>query len=281
MTARTIDGKTIAKEVRSKIKKEVHKIKDKIGLAVILVGDNPASKLYVNMKQKACKEVGMDSYKYEFQKNISEEEVLSIIKTLNKDKKIHGILVQLPVPDHIDEKKIIHAINPDKDVDCFHTENVGEMFIEPDYEKILPATPKGVIKLIESTGIDIKGKNAVVVGRSNIVGKPVGMLLLQKHATVTYCHSRTKNLKEHTKYADILIAAVGRHELIKADMVKKGAVVIDVGINKVGAKVVGDVDFNKVKKVAAYITPVPFGVGPMTIAMLLENTLIAYKRQNS
>lgn len=272
-----IDGKKIAESYREKVKAEVSKLHRKPGLAVIIVGQDAASKVYVASKHKACHEAGIESFKHELAAETSEEDVLELIEKLNHDNKVHGILVQLPLPKHISEKKVIDAINPKKDVDCFHPANVGEMLIHADYNMMLPATPKGIIRLIESTGIDCAGKHAVIVGRSNIVGKPVGILLLQKSATVTYCHSKTKNLSEITRQADILVAAVGKDRMIKADMVKEGAVVIDVGMNRVDGKLYGDVDFENVKNVASHITPVPGGVGPMTIAMLLDNTLIAYK----
>jgi len=271
MTAKIIDGKKIAEEIRASLKKEIAKLKQKPGLAVILVGNNPASQVYVNMKEKKCEETGFYFKKILLQENTSEEKLLGIIDELNQDNKIHGILVQLPLPNHIDEQLIIDAILPHKDADGFNPINMGNMLIGKNI--IISATPKGVIKLIESTGVKLEGKHAVVVGRSNIVGKPVSILLQQKNCTVTMCHSRTKPLAEYTKKADILVVAIGKPKAITKDMVKKGAIVIDVGTNKVYDKLVGDVDFEEVKKVAGYITPVPRGVGPMTIACLLENTL--------
>jgi len=271
MTAKIIDGKKIAEDIRAELKKKTSKLKEKPGLAVVLVGDNPASQVYVNMKEKKCDEVGFYSKKIILPENIDEEKLLGIIDELNQDSKIHGMLVQLPLPKHISESLIIDAILPYKDADGFHPINMGNMLIGKNI--ILPATPKGVIKLIESTGIDLEGKHAVVVGRSNIVGKPISILLQQKNCTVTMCHSRSKPLERYTKEADILVVAIGKARAITKDMVKKGAVVIDVGTNKVYDKLVGDVDFEEVKKVAGYITPVPRGVGPMTIACLLENTL--------
>lgn len=278
--AKIIDGKTIAQDIRNKIKEEVSKLKTKPGLAVIIVGDDSASKIYVSSKHKSCKEAGIESYNYELPENTGEEDILSLIKKLNEDKKVTGILVQLPLPRQISEEKIILSIDPIKDVDCFHPENVGNMLIKADYDSILPATPKGIIRLIESTGENIEGKHAVIIGRSNIVGKPTGILLLQKSATVTFCHSKTKNLGEITRQADILVAAIGKAKFITAEMVKKGAIIIDVGMNRVDGKLHGDVDFENIKEKVSFITPVPGGVGPMTIAMLLENTLIAYKNQN-
>ncbi len=244
------------------------------GLAVIIVGNDPASRVYVNNKKKACEYVGIYSEEYALDENTSQEELLELIDRLNKDKKISGILVQLPVPKHIDEEIIINAIDPKKDVDAFHPVNVGKIMVG-NFD-FVPCTPAGVMELIRESGIDPEGKECVVVGRSNIVGKPQAMLLLHKNATVTICHSRTKNLSEKTKNADILVAAVGIPEFIKGDMIKPGAVVIDVGINRVAdKKLVGDVEFESAEKVASAITPVPGGVGPMTIAMLMKNTVKA------
>lgn len=244
------------------------------GLAVIIVGNDPASRVYVNNKKKACEYVGIYSEEYALDENTSQEELLELIDRLNKDKKISGILVQLPVPKHIDEETIINAIDPKKDVDAFHPVNVGKIMVG-NFD-FVPCTPAGVMELISESGIDPEGKECVVVGRSNIVGKPQAMLLLHKNATVTICHSRTKNLSEKTKNADILVAAVGIPEFIKGDMIKPGAVVIDVGINRVAdKKLVGDVEFESAEKVASAITPVPGGVGPMTIAMLMKNTVKA------
>ena len=271
MTAKIIDGKAIAEKIRAELRKKVSKLKVKPGLAVVLVGDNPASQVYVGMKEKKCNEIGFYFKKIVLPENIDEEELLGKIDELNQDNKIHGMLVQLPLPKHIDEHLIIDAILPHKDADGFNPINMGNLFIGKNI--IVPATPKGVIKLIESTGVELEGKHAVVVGRSNIVGKPVSILLQQKNCTVTMCHSRSKPLGKYTKDADILVVAIGRARAITKDMVKKGAIVIDVGTNKVYDKLVGDVDFDEVKKVAGHITPVPGGVGPMTIACLLENTL--------
>ena len=271
MAAKIIDGKKVAEAVKKDLKKRIPKLGFKPGLAVVLVGDNPASELYVKLKEKASKELGFHFELYRLDKDTDELALLNLIDKLNQDKKIHGMLVQLPLPKQIDEKLIIDAIRPDKDADGLNPINMGNLL--GGNNTVIPATPKGVIKLIESTGIKIEGKHAVIVGRSNIVGKPVSVLLQQKNATVTMCHSKTEPLEEYTKQADILVVAAGKPRLITADMVKKGAVVIDVGINKVMGKSIGDVDFDDVKKVAGYITPVPGGVGPMTIAMLLENVL--------
>lgn len=238
------------------------------------MGDDPASRVYVNNKKKACEDLGIYSEEYALDADTTEEELLKLIDTLNKKSSISGILVQLPVPRHINEQNIINAIDPKKDVDAFHPVNVGKIMVG-DFD-FVPCTPAGVMELISESGIDVAGKDCVVVGRSNIVGKPQTMLLLHKHGTVTICHSRTRNLAEKTKAADILVAAVGIPEFIKGDMVKEGAVVIDVGINRVGdKKLVGDVEFDSVEKVAGAITPVPGGVGPMTIAMLMKNTVKA------
>lgn len=275
-----IDGKAVSQSVKDRIKEEVTALKAEHGvvpgLAVIIVGDNPASRIYVNNKKKACEYVGFDSYEYALPEETTETELLELIKKLNNDEKIDGILCQLPLPKHIDENVIINNIAPNKDVDAFHPVNVGKIMIG-DYS-FLPCTPAGVMELIASTGVDIKGKECVVVGRSNIVGKPMSMLLLHKSGTVTICHSKTKNLKAECKRADILVAAVGVPNLITGDMVKEGAVVIDVGMNRLeNGKLCGDVEFESASKAAGYITPVPGGVGPMTIAMLMQNTLTAAK----
>ena len=275
-----IDGKAVSQSVKDRIKEEVTALKAEHGvvpgLAVIIVGDNPASRIYVNNKKKACEYVGFDSYEYALPEETTETELLELIKKLNNDEKIDGILCQLPLPKHIDENVIINNIAPNKDVDAFHPVNVGKIMIG-DYS-FLPCTPAGVMELIASTGVDIKGKECVVVGRSNIVGKPMSMLLLHKSGTVTICHSKTKDLKAECKRADILVAAVGVPNLITGDMVKEGAVVIDVGMNRLeNGKLSGDVEFESASKAAGYITPVPGGVGPMTIAMLMQNTLTAAK----
>ncbi|MGJ7921305.1 bifunctional methylenetetrahydrofolate dehydrogenase/methenyltetrahydrofolate cyclohydrolase FolD [Neobacillus sp. LXY-4] len=280
MSAKLISGKEIALKKKNEIAKEVEALKQAgvtPGLAVILVGNNPASRSYVTSKEKTCKELGMHSLLIELPETITEQELLNKIDELNHDDKIHGILVQLPVPDHINETSIIEAIYPDKDVDGFHPINVGRMMTGQD--AFLPCTPYGVMIMLKETGIEIEGKHVVVVGRSNIVGKPQGQLFLNENATVTYCHSRTVDIKSITKQADILVAAVGKPYFITEDFVKPGAVVIDVGINRNSeGKLCGDVDFENVKEKAGYITPVPGGVGPMTITMLMFNTLKSAKK---
>lgn len=275
-----ISGIELSKKIKKDIKERVNKFYKETDiipkLIVILVGNNSASKSYIKGKQKACDEVGIQSELIHLDESTSEEELIKIIDDLNKDNSVHGILVQLPLPKHIDELKIIHKISYEKDVDGFNPINVGKLYSGLDC--FVPCTPAGIIKLIKETNIDIEGKHAVVVGRSNIVGKPVAQLLLNENATVTVCHSRTKNLKEICLNADILIAAVGKPKLITKDMIKKDALVIDVGVNRLeNGKLCGDVDFDNAKEVAKYITPVPGGVGPMTITMLLENTLKAAK----
>jgi len=272
-----INGKEIAKKIKDKIKQEAESLEKKPGLAVIIIGENPASKIYIKHKERACEYVGFYSEKIELPEETTENGLLDIVEKLNKDDKIHGILVQLPLPEHIDEDKIISAINPEKDVDGFHPISMGNLLIGK--KGFIPCTPKGIIKLIESTGVDIQGKDAVVIGRSNIVGKPIAMLLMRKNATVTICHSKTKNIKEVCKRADILVVAIGRANFVTEDMVKEGAVVIDVGINRLeNGKLAGDVDYENVKNKVSFITPVPGGVGPMTIAMLMQNTLDSYKQ---
>ncbi|WP_419958576.1 bifunctional methylenetetrahydrofolate dehydrogenase/methenyltetrahydrofolate cyclohydrolase FolD [Psychrobacillus psychrotolerans] len=277
MSTTKIDGKQIAGLVTEKVKERVENLKSKgvvPGLAVVLVGNNPASQTYVNNKAKTCERLGMYSVQIELDENISEVELLKNVEALNVDDKIHGILVQLPLPTQINEDRVIAAISPQKDVDGFHPENVGKMMI--GQQSFLPCTPFGVMKLLEYSDVEIAGKHAVIIGRSNIVGKPMGQLLLQKDATVTYCHSRTKDLHSFTKQADILVVATGRTKMIDASYIKEGAVVIDVGINRdENNKLCGDVDFESAQKVASKITPVPGGVGPMTIAMLMENTCLA------
>ncbi|AIM15558.1 5,10-methylene-tetrahydrofolate cyclohydrolase [Bacillus sp. X1(2014)] len=275
MTAVIINGKEIAEKKKQEIAEEVKRLKSQgvtPGLAVILVGNNHASRTYVTNKQKTCQELGMNSVLIEMPEEVSEDELLSRIEELNHDPQIHGILIQLPLPAHINETKVIESISPNKDVDGFHPINIGRMMTGQN--TFLPCTPYGIMVLLEETGISVEGKHVVVVGRSNIVGKPAGQLFLNQHATVTYCHSRTKDLKVHTKQADILVAAVGIPNFITADHVKEGAIVIDVGINRNEAgKLCGDVAFDEVSKKASYITPVPKGVGPMTITMLMYNTL--------
>ncbi len=276
-----IDGKVISTAVKERVKNEVAALKEKgitTGLAVIIVGEDPASKVYVNNKKKACEALGIISEEYALPENTTQEELLSLIDTLNKKDSINGILCQLPLPKHLDETEVINAISPEKDVDAFHPVNVGKI-MQGDYD-FVPCTPAGIMEMLAFEGIEIAGKTCVVIGRSNIVGKPMSMLLLHKNGTVTICHSKTQNLKEVCKNADILVAAVGRPNFVTNDMVKDGAVVIDVGINRVDGKLVGDVDFNDVCDKASYITPVPGGVGPMTIAMLMQNTLTAAKKQN-
>jgi len=280
--AQIISGKEVALKVREEIKKAVNELFEKTGkrpgLAVIIVGEDPASQVYVRNKAKGCEEVGFYSEVYRLAEDTQMDELLALIEKLNRDEKINGILCQLPLPKHLDETAVILAIDPDKDVDAFHPVNTGKIMIG-NYS-FLPCTPAGVMELIASTGVDISGKECVVVGRSNIVGKPQAMLLLQKNGTVTICHSKTKNLKETTKRADILVVAVGKANFITGDMIKDGAIVVDVGINRgEDGKLVGDVHFESAEKVASYITPVPGGVGPMTITMLLKNTLTAFKQQ--
>lgn len=277
-----LDGKMLSQKIKDELKLEVAELKKQginPGLAVILVGDNPASKIYVNSKSKDCIELGMHSEQITLPGETTEAELLELIDKLNNDKSINGILVQLPLPKHINEKSIINAIHPSKDVDAFHPENVGKI-MTGDYE-FLPCTPAGVMDLIDLSGIDLCGKNCVVVGRSNIVGKPQAMMLLHKNATVTICHSKTQNLNEICKNADVLVAAVGKANLIGKDAVKEGAVVIDVGMNRnAEGKLCGDVNFEQVYDIASYITPVPGGVGPMTRATLMRNTVTAAKKQN-
>lgn len=280
--AQIIDGKKISAEVKAGVAAEVAALKEKgvsVGLAVVIVGNNPASRVYVNNKKKACAACGIDSYEYALPEETTEEELLRLIDQLNHDSKVNGILVQLPVPKQIDDHKIIAAISPLKDVDAFTEGNVGKIMIG-EYN-FLPCTPAGCMDLIDSTGVSVDGKNCVVIGRSNIVGKPMAMLLLHRNGTVTICHSHTKNLREICSQADILVAAVGKAGFVTADMVKEGAVVIDVGMNRnAEGKLCGDVDFEAVEKKAGYITPVPGGIGPMTIATLMRNTLTAAKVQN-
>ena len=277
-----IDGKLISAAVKERVKLEVEALKSEgitTGLAVIIVGEDPASKVYVANKKKACEALGIISEEYALPETTIQEELLALIDELNHKKSINGILCQLPLPKHLDEQAVINAILPEKDVDAFHPTNVGKIMLgEYDF---VPCTPAGIMEMLQYENIDIEGKTCVVIGRSNIVGKPMGMLLLHKNGTVTICHSRTKDLSEVCKNADILVAAVGRPNFVTADMVKEGAVVIDVGINRVDGKLVGDVDFEAVKDKCSAITPVPGGVGPMTIAMLMQNTLTAAKKQNN
>lgn len=276
-----IDGKAIAEQVRKEIAADVSELKAKgttPGLAVVLVGDDPASRIYVSMKEKACEKVGIYSDEHKLPAETSEEQLLALVDKLNRDERIDGILVQLPLPGHIDETKVLEAISPSKDVDGFHPYNVGRLVIgKPLFQS---CTPYGIMKMLEFSGIDLTGKEVVVVGRSNIVGKPVALMCLARNATVTVCHSRTKDLPAQVRRADVLIAAIGRAEMIKGDWIKEGAVVIDVGVNRVGEKkLVGDVQFEEARKRASAITPVPGGVGPMTITMLLYNTVESSKRR--
>ncbi len=276
--AKIIDGKAVSQKVKDEIRAEIERDGLSIGLAVVIVGNNQASRVYVNNKKKACEVCGIKSYEYALPEETTEEQLLELVDALNEDKNINGILVQLPLPKQINEEKIIERISPEKDVDAFHATNVGKIMIG-NYA-FLPCTPAGVMELIHSTGTEISGKECVVIGRSNIVGKPMAMLLLHENATVTICHSRTKDLAEVCRRADILVSAVGKADFVTADMVKDGAVVIDVGMNRnAEGKLCGDVKYDEVEPKASYITPVPGGVGPMTIAMLMKNTLMAKKLQ--
>ena len=280
--AKIIDGKALAQSIKENIAREVAALKEKgvtPGLAVILVGDDPASKVYVNNKKKACAQVGIYSEEYLLPADTDEKTLLDLIAKLNADKNISGVLLQAPIPPHLDYRKISETISPDKDVDAFHPYNVGKIMIG-DFD-FVPCTPAGVIELIKSTGTEIAGKNCVVIGRSNIVGKPQAMLLLKENGTVTVCHSQTKDIASFTRGADILVVAVGRAGFVNGDMIKPGAVVIDVGMNRnAEGKLCGDVDFASAEPVASYITPVPGGVGPMTVTMLLKNTVKAAKIAN-
>ena len=279
-----IDGKKVSAQVKEKVRLETQALKEEHGitpgLAVVIVGDDPASRVYVNNKKKACELVGFTSEEYAMPASTTQEELLELVHTLNQKKDINGILVQLPLPKHLDDKAVIEAISPEKDVDAFHAVNVGKIMLgEYDF---LPCTPAGVMEMLHAYDIPVEGKECVVIGRSNIVGKPMGMLLLHENGTVTICHSRTKNLAEVCKRADILVAAVGIAKFVKADMVKEGAVVIDVGMDRdENGKLCGDVDFENVKDKCSFITPVPGGVGPMTISTLMKNTLKACKLQNN
>lgn len=280
--AKIIDGKVISQSVKDRVKQEVEILK-KDGiipcLAVIIVGQDPASRVYVNNKKKACEYTGMKSIEYALDEKTTQDELLELIEKLNNDDGVNGILCQLPLPGTIDKKAVLNAINPEKDVDAFHPVNVGHIMIGD--AKMMPCTPAGVMEMLDYSGIDVEGKNCVVIGRSNIVGKPMAFLMLQKNATVTICHSKTKNLSEHTKNADIVVSSVGKPGFLTADMIKDGAVVIDVSINRnENGKLCGDADFENVKMKASYITPVPGGVGPMTISVLMKNTLNAAKAQH-
>lgn len=280
--SKLISGKEVSLKVKNQVAEETAELKKQgitPGLAVIIVGNDPASRVYVNSKKKACAEVGFNSYEYALPEETTQEELLELVQKLNNDNNVNGILCQLPLPKHIEENAIINAIKVEKDVDAFHPFNVGKIMIG-EYA-FLPCTPAGVMELIDSTGVEISGKSCVVIGRSNIVGKPMAMLLLHRSGTVTICHSKTQNLQDICRNADILVAAVGRANFVTEDMVKDGAVVIDVGMNRLeNGKLCGDVDFENVEKKASFITPVPGGVGPMTIAMLMKNTLTAAKMHN-
>jgi len=289
VSAQIIDGKAIAATIREEIKTEVEALLSQRGqtpgLATVLVGERKDSQTYVKMKKRACAEVGIASFSYDLPEDISQEALLQVVRELNANPEVHGILVQLPLPGHIDEEEILGAVSLDKDVDGFHPINIGRLSMKRRDPLFVPCTPKGCIELLDRSGVEIEGKRAVVLGRSNIVGLPVAMLLLHRNATLTICHSRTKNLPELVRQADILIAAVGRPEMVRGDWIKPGAVVIDVGVNAVddpnaksGYRLVGDVAFDEAKEVASAITPVPGGVGPMTIAMLLRNTVDSAKR---
>ena len=282
MKAQLIDGKLISAEIKAEAAEEAAALKEQgiePCLAVVLVGDNSASKVYVSNKQKACEAVGIKSVSHVLPGETTEEELLKLIDELNADKSVHGILVQMPVPKHIDDRKVIMAISPDKDVDCFHPVNVG--YLHTGAKGFLPCTPAGIIELIKRSGHTIEGKNCVIIGRSNIVGKPVAMLLMQENGTVTICHSKTQDLAGICRGADIIVSATGKVDTVTADMVKEGAIIIDVGMNRnAEGKLCGDVDFENVKEVAGAITPVPGGVGPMTIAMLMKNCNTAARIQN-
>ncbi len=279
MAAQILDGKALSTEIKAKVAKQAAELKKQgidVCLGVIMAGDDPASQIYVRNKQNACDKVGFSSRTIVLDKETSQEVLERTIEEMNEDDAIHGILVQLPLPPQLDEKKALALIRPEKDVDGFHVVNAGMLFT--GQKQVVPCTPKGIMTMLKHTGVDLNGKEAVVIGRSDIVGKPMAMLLLEQNCTVTICHSHTAQLKEHTRRADILVSAVGKPGFVTADMVKPGAVVIDVGINRVNGKVVGDVAFDEVREVASWITPVPGGVGPMTIAMLMENTLEAAER---
>lgn len=281
MAARIIDGKAISEQLRSRLREEVASLTErgaKPCLAVIIVGEDPASKVYVRNKERACKQLGMDSILLRLPEGTTQEELLREVRRLNADSAVNGVLVQLPLPAHLDEQAVLREISPEKDVDGFHAVNAGRLM--QGERCTVACTPAGCLDLIRSTGVSIEGAEAVVVGRSNIVGKPMAMLLLQNNATVTICHSRTRNLAEVTRRANILVAAVGRPRMITGDMIKPGAVVIDVGINRVDGKLVGDVDFESAQEVAGWITPVPGGVGPMTITGLMRNTIAATRMQH-
>ncbi len=284
MSAKVISGKEVAARIKQELAREVGLLKTKYnvtpGLAVVLVGEDPASQVYVRNKEKGCDLVGIYSEKHVLPADVPQDKLMSLIEQLNNDAKIHGILVQLPLPEQIDSQAVLEAIRADKDVDGFHPYNVGKLMVGE--ARFVPCTPQGIMVLLKESGMDLKGKQAVIIGRSNIVGKPVALLLLQEHATVTICHSRTKPLSEQTLRADVLVAAIGRPRFVTADMVKPGAVVIDVGVNRLpDGKLCGDVDYDAVAEKAGAITPVPGGVGPMTIAMLLSNTVKSARLHNN
>lgn len=279
MVTKILNGAGIAEDIRAQLRTKIERSRVKPGLAVILVGHDPASRMYIDFKKQASQEVGLYLMTYEFEESVKQKTLLKLIDKLNKNKKIHGILVQLPLPEHIEDVEILRRIDPRKDVDGFHPFNVGMMSV--GFPTLLPATPKGMMRLLEETGISLTGKEAVVVGASNIVGKPLAQLLLNAGATVTVCHSQTQDIALHTRRADILAVAVGQAHLITADMVKDGVVILDAGINRdENDRVVGDVDFEGVREKASFITPVPGGVGPMTVAMLMENTYEAMRHMN-
>jgi methylenetetrahydrofolate dehydrogenase (NADP+)/methenyltetrahydrofolate cyclohydrolase len=281
LTAELLDGKKTASLVRERIAEEVEELKAEgkgvPGLAVVIVGENPASKVYVGQKEKACKAVGFNSILHRLPEETTQEELLSLVDKMNNDPEIDGILVQLPLPRHMDSDSIIAAIRPEKDVDGFHPINMGKLVT--GLKGTEPCTPKGIMYILNEYGVELEGKRAVVLGRSNIVGKPIAHMLMAKNATVTICHSRTKDMANYTRDADVIVAAVGKPKFLTADMVKEGAVIVDVGINRLDSGLVGDVDFEALKEKASFITPVPGGIGPMTIAMLLQNTLEAFRRK--
>ena len=276
-----LDGKKTSSQIKEEIKEELKGIKEKVGkvpgLAIVLVGENPASKIYVNSKIKGCAELGFESFAHYLPENVTEEELLNVIRELNNDEKVDGILVQLPLPKHIDEKKVVETIAFSKDVDGFKPENMGLLFLG-DKNSIKPCTPSGIVELFKRYELEVEGKDVVIIGRSNIVGKPMAGFFINEGATVTICNSKTKNLAEKLKGADIIVAAMGVAKFVKADMVKDGAIIIDVGINRTEEGLFGDVDFENVAPKCSWITPVPGGVGPMTVAMLFKNTLSAFKR---
>ena len=281
MAGEIIDGKRISSQIKEEIAEEIKALRKREssvpGLAVVLVGEDPASLIYVRNKKKACEEIGIESFEYRMDYHTSQEDLLKTIQWLNQDEKIHGILVQLPLPKDIDTELILESIDSDKDVDCFHPKNMGKLVANT--ADLVPCTAAGIVELLDRSDVKIKGKRAVILGRSNIVGKPTALMLLHRHATVTICHSRTEDIEEITRQADILVAAIGVPRFVKGEMVKDGAVVIDVGMNRLDNKLAGDVNFDEVLKKASLITPVPGGVGPMTIALLMRNTLTAFKKQ--